>query len=122
MPDVLNSCARIFADAQVILGTCTVTGGVPAITQLWGFAESDQLQVSVADTATGKFTFTVQNFQGQNSCVAAQVTAIAGAAEDYQVEVFSQALSGSTATFVISTLTAGSAADGASFNFTFWAF
>lgn len=122
--DALNSCARIFAQPQVVIGTCTVTTGTPSLTQLSGESLSDQAQVSVADTGTGKFTISVQNFRGPNGYITGNATAIAPAAEDYTVTLFSQSYTANTdtANFIFSTATAGTVADGASFNFTLWAF
>lgn len=124
MSDALNSGSRIVPTAQVVYGTCTVTAGTPALTQLSGESVSDQVQVSVADTDTGRFTISVANFRGPNGYITGEATPIGAAGEDYTVEIRTQSYTANTdtANFEFNTLTAGTVADGASFNFTLKAF
>jgi hypothetical protein len=65
--DLLNATVRVTPETLLVFGTLEVSGGSPSLTQLSGFAESDQAQVSVADNGTGDFTISVTNFRGPQS-------------------------------------------------------
>lgn len=72
--DVLNSAVRLLPQRMVVLGTVLYTSTTPSLSQLSGFAESDQSQVSIVANGTGDCTISVTNFRGYNGYLHAIAT------------------------------------------------
>lgn len=72
--DLLNNLTRLVPQSGTIFGTVLVTGTTPTLSQLSGFSESDQTQVSVTRSSSGVFVIVVTNFAGYNSYLAGMAT------------------------------------------------
>ena len=72
--DALNSLTRLVPTVMQVIGTVLYTSTTPSLSQLGGFAESDQAQVTVAISSTGVCIISVTNFRGLNGYLAGIAT------------------------------------------------
>lgn len=113
--ELLNSLTSILPNVGCVLGTVSVSGGTPTLSQLSGTG-FEQSAVSITDNGTGDFTISVANFRGPQGYLVGLAT---GTTISNMVSCTAQSYTASTdtANFTFKVEDDGSTAQDNGFNF-----